>query len=64
MDETEEKWQSWLSGLDPSKRAAATWLRTQFEALGWAPIGRRLSGLREDLLTMDPSGRDGADLWR
>ncbi|MFI8515128.1 hypothetical protein ACIGHB_28775 [Streptomyces sp. NPDC085460] len=41
--------------------------------VGWAvvesgedgtPTGRRLSGLHEDLLTMDPSGRDGADLWR
>ncbi|MFI8368483.1 hypothetical protein [Streptomyces sp. NPDC085466] len=40
---------------------------------GWAvvetgedgtPTGRRLSGLHEDLLTTDPSGRDGADLWR
>ncbi|MFG3205237.1 hypothetical protein [Streptomyces sp. NPDC048192] len=26
--------------------------------------GRALSGLHEDLLTMDPSGRDGADLWQ
>ncbi|MFE9404174.1 hypothetical protein ACFYNY_20730 [Streptomyces sp. NPDC006530] len=26
--------------------------------------GRPLAGLHEDLLTMDPSGRDGADLWR
>ncbi|MEU3604495.1 hypothetical protein AB0E83_03340 [Streptomyces sp. NPDC035033] len=26
--------------------------------------GRPLSGLHEDLLTMDPSGRGGADLWR
>ncbi|MGA5069055.1 hypothetical protein ACPB9E_35685 [Streptomyces exfoliatus] len=167
MDDAEAKWQSWLSGLAPSKRAAAESLRTQFEALGapdapdwarseidenqpqlarfvllrslwrgaidgWAdpgaleqvaaarrlldagadrddvelmartvayeavfatvdeldagadvnvsgvdvgwvvmesgedgsPTGRRLSGLHEDLLTMDPSGRDGADLWR
>ncbi|MFD3454787.1 hypothetical protein ACFWVC_21745 [Streptomyces sp. NPDC058691] len=29
-----------------------------------SPTGRRLSGLHEDLLTMDPSGLDGADLWR
>ncbi|MFL9680564.1 MULTISPECIES: hypothetical protein [Streptomyces] len=167
MDDAEAEWQSWLSGLAPSKQAAAEWLRTQFEALGaanapdwarseieedqpqlarfvllralwrgaidgWAdpgaleqiavarrlldagadrddlellaravayeavfatvdeldrgadanvsgghagwvvvesgedgaPTGRRLSGLHEDLLTMDPSGRDGADLWR
>ncbi|MER8033997.1 hypothetical protein [Streptomyces hydrogenans] len=167
MDHAEAQWQSWLSGLTPSKRAAAEWLRTQFEALGatdapdwarseidenqpqlarfvllrslwrgaidgwagpgaleqvaaarrlldagadrddlellaravayeavfatvdeldcgadvnvpgvdvgWAlvesgedgsPTGRRLSGLHEELLTMDPSGRDGADLWR
>ncbi|WP_344437873.1 hypothetical protein [Kitasatospora nipponensis] len=28
------------------------------------PTGRRLSALHEDLLTTDPSGRDGADLWR
>jgi hypothetical protein len=28
-----------------------------------SPTGRPLSGLHEDLLTMDPSGRDGADLW-
>ncbi|MEU7112973.1 hypothetical protein [Streptomyces sp. NPDC046182] len=28
------------------------------------PTDRHLSGLHEDLLTMDPSGRDGADLWR
>ncbi|WP_329562037.1 hypothetical protein [Kitasatospora sp. NBC_01266] len=26
--------------------------------------GRCLSGLHEELLTMDPSGRDGDDLWR
>ncbi|MEY9949860.1 hypothetical protein [Kitasatospora sp. GAS1066B] len=26
--------------------------------------GRCLSGLHEELLTMDPSGRDGVDLWR
>ncbi|MGW2464680.1 hypothetical protein ACWC2M_37745 [Streptomyces sp. NPDC001761] len=26
--------------------------------------GRALSGLHEDLLTLDPSGRDGADLWQ
>ncbi|MGP4105137.1 hypothetical protein [Nonomuraea sp. KM90] len=167
MDDAEATWQSWLSGLAPSKRAAAASLRTQFEALGaadapdwarseidenlpqmarfmllrslwrgaidgWAgpgaleqvaaarrlldagadrgdlvllaraiayeavfatvdeldcggdvnvsgvvvgwvvmesgedgsPTGRLLSGLHEDLLTTDPSGRDGADLWR
>ncbi|MFJ3233581.1 hypothetical protein [Streptomyces sp. NPDC086787] len=29
-----------------------------------SPTGRTLSGLHEDLLTMDPSGRDGADLWQ
>ncbi|MEU4131071.1 hypothetical protein [Streptomyces wuyuanensis] len=29
-----------------------------------SPTGRLLSGLHEDLLTMDPSGRDGADLWQ
>ncbi|MFG3255169.1 hypothetical protein [Streptomyces sp. NPDC048172] len=29
-----------------------------------APTGRPLAGLHEDLLTADPSGRDGADLWR
>lgn len=29
-----------------------------------APTGRALSGLHEDLLAMDPSGRDGADLWQ
>jgi hypothetical protein len=28
------------------------------------PTGRALSGLHEDLLTMDPSGRDAADLWQ
>ncbi|MGW6981489.1 hypothetical protein ACWGE1_18895 [Streptomyces sp. NPDC054932] len=28
------------------------------------PTGRALAGLHEDLLTMDPSGRDGADLWQ
>ncbi|MFF2779515.1 hypothetical protein ACFVU3_32035 [Streptomyces sp. NPDC058052] len=28
------------------------------------PTGRPLSGLHEDLLTRDPSGRDGADLWK
>ncbi|MEU1077300.1 MULTISPECIES: hypothetical protein [unclassified Streptomyces] len=41
--------------------------------VGWAVMesgedgcstGRPLSGLHEDLLTMDPSGRDGADMWR
>ncbi|MFD4370202.1 hypothetical protein [Streptomyces sp. NPDC058486] len=163
MNDVEAMWQSWLSGLASSKRAAAESLRTQFEALGvadapdwvrseidenqpqlarfvlwrgaidgwadpgaleqvaaarrlldagedrddlvllaraiayeavfaavdeldrggdvnvsgvdvgWAvmesgedggPTGRPLSGLHEDLLTMDPSGRDGADMWR
>ncbi|MFJ9822205.1 hypothetical protein ACIRU3_44675 [Streptomyces sp. NPDC101151] len=29
-----------------------------------APTGRALSGLHEDLLTMDPSGHDGADFWQ
>lgn len=29
-----------------------------------SPTGRVLAGLHEDLLTMDPSGNDGADLWR
>ncbi|WP_177235564.1 hypothetical protein [Streptomyces sp. MUSC 14] len=28
-----------------------------------SPTGHPLSGLHEDLLTMDPSGHDGADLW-
>ncbi len=28
------------------------------------PTGRALSGLHEDLLAMDPSGREGADLWQ
>ncbi|MFI9724385.1 hypothetical protein ACIHFE_32915 [Streptomyces sp. NPDC052396] len=167
MDDAEATWQSWLSDLAPSKRAAAEALRSQFEALGatdaphrtrskidenqpqlarfalqrslwrgaidswaspgaleqvaaaqrlleagasrddlvllaravayeavfvtvdeldcgadvnvsgvdagWAvmesgedgsPTGRILSGLHEGLLTMDPSGRDGADLWQ
>lgn len=27
------------------------------------PTGRHLDGLHEDLLTLDPSGRDGQDLW-
>lgn len=31
---------------------------------GGSSTGRPLAGLHEDLLTMDPSGRDGADLWR
>ncbi|MEW1803640.1 hypothetical protein ACIGO7_25955 [Streptomyces virginiae] len=167
MNEVEVMWQSWLSGLTSSERAAAESLRTQFEALGaadasdlvrseidgnqpelarfvllralwrgaidgwatpgaldqvaaarrlldagadrddlvlmaraiayeavfavvdeldcggdvnvsgvdvgWAvmesgedgrPTGRVLSGLHEDLLATDPSGRDGADMWR
>ncbi|MFF6776942.1 hypothetical protein ACFY8W_25800 [Streptomyces sp. NPDC012637] len=167
MDDAETTWQSWLSGLAPSKRTAAESLRMQFEALdaadasdwarseidedqpqlarfvllrslwrgaidGWAgpgaleqvaaaqrlldagadrsdlvllaravayeavftavdeldcggdvnvsgvdagwvvmeagddgsSTGRPLTGLHEDLLRMDPSGRDGADLWR
>lgn len=29
-----------------------------------SPTGRTLSGLHEDLLTMDPSGHDGTDLWQ
>ncbi|MEU7261948.1 hypothetical protein AB0B21_40075 [Streptomyces rimosus] len=29
-----------------------------------SPTGRTLPALHEDLLTMDPSGRDGADLWQ
>jgi len=29
-----------------------------------SPTGRALSGLHEDLLTMDPNGRNGADLWQ
>ncbi|MFK0258249.1 hypothetical protein [Streptomyces sp. NPDC090445] len=36
MNDVEATWQSWLSGLAPSKRAAAQSLRTQFEALGAA----------------------------
>ncbi|MER5639530.1 hypothetical protein ABT095_21545 [Kitasatospora sp. NPDC002227] len=167
MSDAETAWQSWLSGLTPSKRAAAETLRTRFEALGatdaptwvtsaideaqphlarflllrslwdvaidswgtpgaleqipaarrllaagadrddllllaraaayesvfatvdtldtgpdtdvpgidtgWllmestddgSPTGRTLDGLHEDLLTTDPSGRDGADLWQ
>ncbi|MFD7444745.1 hypothetical protein [Streptomyces sp. NPDC059909] len=28
-----------------------------------SPTGRALSGLHEDFLTTDPSGRDGNDLW-
>ena len=28
-----------------------------------SPTGQALSGLHEDLLTADPCGRDGADLW-
>ncbi|MFC8722634.1 hypothetical protein [Kitasatospora sp. NPDC057198] len=27
------------------------------------PTGRPLDGLHEDLLALDPSGHDGADLW-
>ncbi|MFI6358956.1 hypothetical protein ACIBJF_41630 [Streptomyces sp. NPDC050743] len=29
-----------------------------------SPTGRALSGLHEDLLTMDPRGHDAADLWQ
>ncbi|MFD9561739.1 hypothetical protein [Streptomyces sp. NPDC059994] len=29
-----------------------------------SPTGRALSGLHEDLMTMDPSGRDGTDFWQ
>jgi hypothetical protein len=29
-----------------------------------SPTGRTLAGLHEDLMTMDPSGRAGADLWQ
>jgi hypothetical protein len=28
-----------------------------------APTGRVVGGLHEDLLRLDPSGRDGSDLW-
>lgn len=42
------------------------------DAPGWVLIetnpdgritGRDIGGLHEDLLTLDPSGRDGRDLW-
>lgn len=30
---------------------------------GGSPTGRVLAGLREDLLSMDPGGGEGGDLW-
>jgi hypothetical protein len=30
---------------------------------GGTPTGRHLDALHEDLLTLDPSGREGRDLW-
>ncbi|MGW3135030.1 hypothetical protein [Streptomyces sp. NPDC001139] len=40
---------------------AAGWMVMESSEDG-SPTGRALSGLHEDLLTMDPSGREGADL--
>ncbi|MFF2384570.1 hypothetical protein [Streptomyces sp. NPDC058108] len=31
---------------------------------GDSPTGRAMSGLHEDLLSLDPSGGEGADLWQ
>ncbi|WP_433446549.1 hypothetical protein ACQPXS_02760 [Streptomyces sp. CA-142005] len=42
---------------------SAGWVVMESGADG-SPTGRVLSDLNEDLLTMDPSGRDAADLWQ
>ncbi|KAB1976806.1 hypothetical protein [Streptomyces triticiradicis] len=41
----------------------AGWMVMESDGDG-SSTGRALSGLHEDILTMDPSGHDGADLWR
>ena len=39
-----------------------SWALSEISPAG-EPTGRRLDGLHEDLLTLDPSGREGQDLW-
>jgi hypothetical protein len=46
-----------VSGVD------AGWVVMESDEDG-SLTGRALSGLQEDLLTTDPSGREGADLWQ
>ncbi|MEU9912368.1 hypothetical protein [Streptomyces sp. NPDC051001] len=46
-----------VSGID------AGWMVMESGEDG-APTGRVLSGLHEDLLTVDPSGSEGSDLWQ
>ncbi|MFF3417338.1 hypothetical protein ACFYW9_21940 [Streptomyces sp. NPDC002698] len=56
LDELDEGGNAHVSGVE------AGWVVMESGEDG-SPTGRPLSGLHEDLLTMDPSGRDGADLW-
>ncbi|MEU9135169.1 hypothetical protein AB0D33_04205 [Streptomyces sp. NPDC048404] len=48
--------------VSPVSEAESGWVVVESGEDG-TPTRRPLSGLHEDLLTMDPSGRDGADLW-
>jgi hypothetical protein len=56
-----------LDELDAGREVNTTgvdagWVVMESGADG-SPTGRTLAGLHEDLLTMDPSGCEGADLW-
>ncbi|AGZ40971.1 hypothetical protein [Actinoplanes friuliensis] len=53
-----------LCHLEDGESAGALpgWALNEVGAAGH-PTGRRLGTLHEDLLTLDPSGQDGQDLW-
>jgi hypothetical protein len=53
---------SLLAGDEPAE-GLPTWALEEIDARG-QPTGRHLGGLDEDLLGLDPSGREGRDLWR
>jgi hypothetical protein len=47
---------------DDAARALPSWWLSELDPAG-NPTGRLVQALYEDLLTLDPSGRDGQDLW-
>ena len=49
-------------GPGHAPEAVGGWLVMETAEDG-SPTGQTLAGLHEDLLTTDPGGRDGADLW-
>lgn len=51
-----------LADEDRDTDRLPSWALTETSPSG-EPTGRRLDGLHEDLLTLDPSGREGQDFW-